>query len=238
MSTDPVRRFYAVATAAEDSGAHIVRLDQRTLKTPAGKPLHMPTRALAEAVAAEWEAQGEIIAPSTMPLTRFAFAAIDLMSAKREEVARDLAKYIETDLVAHRADTPQDLVARQAERWDPIVAWGERRFGVAVPVVTGIIPAAPAPQHRAALEREIAKLDHFHAMALAQGVTLAGSVLIGFALLEGELDAEAAFATAALDNLWSLERWGEDAEARAKLDAQHAEFEALQRFIMSLGRMG
>jgi chaperone required for assembly of F1-ATPase len=234
MSNDPVRRFYAAATAAEDAGAHIVRLDQRTLKTPAGKPLHMPTRALAEAVAAEWDAQAEIIAPSTMPITRFAFAAIDLMATKRDDLARDLAQYIETDLVAHRADAPPGLVARQSEHWDPIVAWAERRFGIAVPVVTGIIPAAPASQHRAVLEREIGKLDHLHAMALAQGVTLAGSVLIGFALVEGELDAEAAFAAAALDNLWSLENWGEDAEARARLDHQRAEFAALQRFVASL----
>jgi chaperone required for assembly of F1-ATPase len=235
MSNEPVRRFYAMATVSEESGEHIVRLDQRALRTPAGKPLHMPTHALAEEVAAEWDAQGEIIAPSTMPITRFAFAAIDLMSAKREELARDLAKYIETDLIAHRADAPPGLVARQSEHWDPIVAWAERRFGIAIPVVTGIIPAVPAPQHRAALEREIAKLDHFRAMALAQGVTLAGSVLIGFAVLEGELDAQAAFAAAALDNLWSLENWGEDAEARARLDHQRAEFVALQRFVTALG---
>lgn len=235
MSNEPVRRFYAAATAAEHEGVHIVRLDQRTLKTPAGKPLHMPTRALAEEVAAEWDAQGDILAPSTMPITRFAFAAIDLMASKRDEIARDLAKYIETDLVAHRADAPPGLAGRQSEHWDPVVAWAERRFGIKVPVVTGIIPAAPAPEHRAALEREIGKLDDFRAMALAQGVTLAGSVLIGFAVLEGELDADAAFAAAALDNLWSLENWGEDAEARAKLDRLRAEFAALQRFVTALG---
>ncbi len=235
MTTEPVRRFYASAAAVEDAGAHSVRLDQRTLKTPSGKPLRLPTRALAEAVAAEWDAQGELIVPATMPITRYAFAAVDLMASKRAEIARDLAKYINTDLVAHRADAPPPLVARQSAVWDPIVDWGEHRLHLRIPVVTGIMPADIPPQHRTVLEWEIDDLDDFRAMALAQAVTLAGSILIGFAFLEGKLGAEAAFAAAALDNLWSLENWGEDAEARARLEAQRAEWIALQRFVTALG---
>lgn len=235
MSTEPVRRFYATAAAAGEGGAHIVRLDQRMLKTPRGQALHLPTRALAEVIAAEWDAQGEYITPASMPLTRFAFAAVDLMPAKREEISRDLAKYIETDLVAHRADSPPPLVARQSQVWDPIVAWAEQRLHMTIPVVTGIIPADVPAQHRTVLEWEIDDLDDFRAMALAQAVTLAGSILIGFAFIEGQLDAEAAFAAAALDDLWSLENWGEDPEARQRLDTQRAEFEALHRFIKALG---
>jgi chaperone required for assembly of F1-ATPase len=235
VTTKPVRRFYASATAAADGEAHIVRLDQRTLKTPAGKPLRLPTHALAQAVAAEWDAQREVIAPSSMPITRFAFAAIDLMPEKRQDIARDLAAYVETDLVAHRADAPPPLVARQSEVWDPIVDRTARRFGIYVPVVAGIIPGDVPAGHRAVLANEIGALDDFRAMALAQAVTLAGSVLIGFAFLEGDLDAEAAFQASALDNLWSLENWGEDAEACTRLDRQRAEWEALQRFVTALG---
>jgi len=235
LSHEPVRRFYASATPAEEGGAHIVRLDQRTLRTPAGKPLRLPTQALARSVAAEWEAQGELIAPSTMPITRFAFAAIDLMPHKCAEIARDLAKYIETDLVAHRAEAPPPLVRRQAELWDPIVAWAEQRLHMRVPVVTGVVPAEVPARRRSVLEREIDALDDFRALALAQAVTLAGSILIGLAFLEGELDAEAAFAAAALDELWSLENWGEDAEARARLEGQRAEWVALRRFVRALG---
>lgn len=236
MGAEPVRRFYASAAAAEEGGAHIVRLDKRTLKTPSGNPLRLPTRALAEAVAAEWDAQGELIAPSTMPITRFAFAAIDLMPGKRAEIARDLAKYIETDLVAHRADSPPSLVARQGEAWDPVVLWARRRFSLPVPIVSGVIAADVPAAHRARLEEEIAALDHFRAMALAQAVTLAGSILIGFAFLEDELDAYAAFAAAALDELWSQQTWGEDAEAQARLERQRTEWRALQRFVVALGQ--
>lgn len=234
MSAELVRRFYASATAAEEGGAHIVRLDQRTLKTPSKKPLHLPTRALAEAVAAEWQAQREHIFPSAMPITRLAFAAIDLLPASRADIARDLTKYIETDLVAHRAEAPAPLVARQTEHWDPILDWAAERFGARVPVVAGIIPARVPTQYAAILAKEIDRLDDFHAMALAQAVTLAGSILIGFAFIEGRLDAEAAFAAAALDELWSQETCGEDAEARARLERQRAEWAALQRFVTSL----
>ena len=103
-----------------------------------------------------------------------------------------------------------------------------------IPVVAGVIPGDVPPQHRTVLEWEIDHLDNFRATALAQAVTLAGSILIGFAFLEGELDADAAFAAAALDELWSLENWGEDAEARARLDRQRAEWAALQRFVTAL----
>ncbi len=235
MSNEPARRFYASATAATEGRAHMVRLDQRTLKTPRGQSLHLPTRALAEAIAAEWDAQGEHIAPSSMPLTRFAFAAVDLMPAKRAEIAADVAKYIDTDLVAHRADSPPPLVARQSEMWNPIVAWAEKRLRVKIPIVTGVIPAPTFPESHARIAREIDDLDDFRAMALALAVTRAGSILIGFAFLERKLDAEQAFAAAALDELWAQETWGEDAEARARLETQRAEFEALHRFIAALG---
>jgi chaperone required for assembly of F1-ATPase len=235
MNAEPVRRFYAAASPAEQDGAHVVRLDQRTLRTPSGKSLHLPSRALAELVAGEWDVQGEFIAPSSMPITRFAFAAIDLIPQKRDEVAGDLAKYVETDLVAHRAEAPVELVARQAEVWNPIVAWAERRFGVSIPIVTGVLPASAPAQNREALLREMNRLNDFRALGLAQAATLAGSILIGFAFLEGELDAEKAFAAAALDDLWSQETWGEDAEAGARLDRQRAEWAALQRFVTALG---
>jgi len=193
-----------------------------------------PTRALAEAVAREWEAQGERIAPVAMPLTQLAFAAIDWTPQSRDELARYVAAYAETDLCCHRTDRPAELIARQAAAWDPLVAFGAEALDVALPVVTGVI-AAPADAATLARVRGHAEaLDDGRLTVLAQAVGLAGSALIGFALLAGRLNAEQAFQAAALDTLWSLEHWGEDAEARAKLDTQRAEFENITRFIAAL----
>jgi chaperone required for assembly of F1-ATPase len=226
------RRFYKTA-AAGPGGA--IMLDARQLKTPGGAALNAPTQELAEAMAREWQAQGERITPSTMPLTQLAFAAVDITPTRRREIARAIAQYAETDLVAHRAETPAPLVARQAELWDPIVDWGHARFRFRVPVVTGIIAAPLSPQDRTEIEWEVDNLDDFRCTALVQAVTLAGSALIGFALLEGRLSAAAVFKTAALDELWSLENWGDDAQARARLDRQRAEFDNIARFIALLG---
>ncbi len=226
------RRFYKTAAPSEDGLG--VMLDARTLKTPAGNAFRAPTRALAEALAGEWDGHGENIVPAAMPLTQLAFAAIDIMPGRRGELARSLAKFIQTDLVCHRAGTPEALVLRQAELWDPIVDWSRTRFHIHMPVVTGVIAAKVPPWLTTTLEWEIDDLDDFRRTALAQAVTLAGSVLIGFALLEGRLDAEQAFEAAALDDLWSLEHWGEDGEARARLERLKNDLRAVARFIQAL----
>jgi len=232
MNTPAARRFYKHATLAADGAG--VMLDERRLKTPRGAPFAAPTRALADAMAQEWNAQAQHIIPASMPLTQLAFAAIDHTPARRDELSRGLAKYIATDLVAHRAAAPAPLAERQGETWDPLVAWANERFHMRLPVVIGVTPAEISAQQLTVLEWEIDDLDDFRATALAQAITLAGSAVIGFALVEHRLDAASAFAAAALDDLWSLENWGEDAEARARLDSQRAEFENIARFIAAL----
>lgn len=228
------RRFYEAAGVAESDGGFVVTLDARTLRTPGGRLFRAPTRAMAEAVAAEWAAQGERIVPASMPLTQLVFAATDTTPERRQELSRALAKYLETDLVCHRAETPAALVERQSALWDPILAWAEARFAVRMPVVTGVIPAGVPVQHIAAFEHEIDALDDMRLTGLAQAVTLAGSALIGLALVERRLDAAQAYAAAMLDEEWSLATWGEDAEARAKLERKRAEFATLERFIATL----
>jgi chaperone required for assembly of F1-ATPase len=228
------KRFYAAVSVGEVQAGSTILLDARALNTPAGAAFVAPTRALAEACAAEWEAQGERIIPASMPLTQLSFAALDETPHRRDAIAKQIAKYVETDLVCHRAETPAGLVARQAAAWDPIVAWAEARFHTRFDVVTGVMPAAVSPQTLTTFEWEVDDLDDFRRTALAQAVHLAGSALIGFALLEAHMDADAAFAAATIDEAWSFERWGEDAEAQARLDRLKADIEAIVRFIACL----
>ena len=228
------RRLYKSVSVRERGDGFVVMLDERQLKTPAGELFRAPTRKLADAIAAEWEAQAERIAPASMPLTQMAFAALDVTLKRRDELASLIAKYVATDLVCHRAEAPAALVARQAATWDPIVDWAHTRFHFRPAVVSGLIAAPLSPQNLTTMQWEVDDLDAFRCTALAQAVTLAGSAFIGFALLEGRLNAESAFAAAALDDLWNSENWGEDPEARAGLDSQRAEFAALERFIQAL----
>jgi chaperone required for assembly of F1-ATPase len=234
MNATAARRFYAMAEAFAEPGGYGVKLDSRELKTPRGRVFRTPSLALAQACAREWEAQADTIKPENMPFTQLAFAALDETPRRRADLAPTLAKYLETDLVAHRAEAPAELVARQSQIWDPIVAWGEARFDISVPVVMGLIAAGVSAADRARVIEHIEGLDDFSVTALAQAVTTAGSALIGLALLERRLDAEAAFTAAALDDLWSLERWGEDEAARARLERQREAFQVLDRFVVAL----
>jgi chaperone required for assembly of F1-ATPase len=233
LTTALPRRFYTTATVADDGAG--VMLDARRLKTPRGAAFAAPTRALAKAIAAEWAAQGEFIAPSRMPLTQLSFTAIDHTPGRRDELIAYIAKFGETDLVCHRAEAPAPLVARQSTMWDPIVVWAAHDLGVVLPVVTGVVAAAVPAECTETLSAQAGALDDFHLTALAQAAGLAGSALIAFALIRQRIDAETAFAIAALDDLWSQEQWGQDAEAQDRLDSHRAEFENIARFIAALG---
>ena len=234
MSAAAARRFYKTASAALADGGFGVALDERRLRTPAGAPFIAPTRALAEACAAEWKAQGQAIVPASMPITQLAFAAVDQTAAARAQRSAYAVSFAETDLCCHRAEAPAELVARQAAHWDPLVAWGADGLGAELPVVTGVVAADVPRQALDALRERAEALDDFRLTALSQAAGLTGSALLAFALLNGRLDAPGAFAAAALDDLWSLERWGEDEEARARLDRLRAELDALARFIAAL----
>ena len=84
----PVKRFYTTVEVAAADAGHRVLLDGRPLRTPARHALALPSAALAEALAEEWRAQGETLAPHAMPLTRLASTAQDRMPASARPRSR------------------------------------------------------------------------------------------------------------------------------------------------------
>ncbi len=233
-TTAPKRFYVEAAAVAAPEGGFTVMLDARTLRTPAGNAFIVPTLALAQACAAEWSAQGAHILPAAMPVTQMAFAALDWTGDRRADRIAYVAAYGETDLCCHRAEQPVELVARQAAVWDPLVQWGDAELGAKLPVVTGVIAAPIDESVLDTLRAHADALDDFRLTALTQATGLAGSALIGAALVRGRLTAEQAFQAASLDDLWSIEHWGEDAEALARLARMRAEFDAVARFLTAL----
>ena len=229
-----MKRFYKEARVRPSEGGGEVVLDERPVRTPARRPLALPTDALARAVAAEWNAQGDEIRPRTMPLTGLANAAIDRVTPDPEAFAATLAAYGEGDLLCYRADAPAALVARQAEAWDPILAWARRRFDINFEVTSGVIHRPQPPDTIVQLTQAVAARDAFELAALAPLVTISGSLVIALALAEEAIDLETAWAAATLDEAWQAERWGEDEEATARLEARRAEFESAARFLRLL----
>lgn len=229
-----MKRFYAAAAAVPEGGGWRIELDGRPVRTPKRALLTLPTAALAAAVAAEWDAQGDTVAPATMPMTGLANAAIDIVLPDPQAFAAGLAAYAESDLVCYRADAPADLAARQAAAWDPFVAFARTRYDAALRVTDGIAHIA---QDAAAVERlaaAIRGLDAYRLAAMQPLVTIAGSLVVALALAEGAVDAETAFAAGYLDELYQAEKWGDDAEALAARAARRQAFDAAARFLSLL----
>jgi len=226
-----VKRFYREASVRPGEGGEQILLDERPVKTPAKRPLALPNAALAQAIAAEWNAQAGEVRPRSMPLTGLANAAIDRVAPDKEAFAATLAAYGDSDLLCYRADAPASLVARQTALWDPLLAWARRRFDVDFEVVTGIVHRLQPPHTLARLGHAVAALGAFELAALAPLVTISGSLVIALAVTEGAIRLDAAWAAAALDETWQAEQWGEDSEAAAMLAARRAEFDAAWRLL-------
>lgn len=221
------KRFYEAAGLAEGEDGARLTLDGRPANTPARNPLILPTRSLAEAVAAEWAAQVDVIDPATMPLTRLANTAIDGVAPRREAVIDDLSAYAGTDLVAYRAGEPDRLVADQARAWDPILDWARDTLGARLFLSEGVMHVTQPETSVAALRAAIAAVEGpFRLAALHTMTTLTGSLLIALAVLHGRLTPQQAWAAAHVDEAYQASVWGTDAEAETRHALRRIEFEA------------
>ncbi|MBV9966399.1 MAG: ATPase [Alphaproteobacteria bacterium] len=230
-----MRRVYKKAAARPAEGGWGVALDGRPMRTPARHELVVPSTALAEAIAEEWDAQQDEVRPATMPLTRLAATAIDRTGAQRDLIVAEAAKYAGTDLVCYRAEHPPALIARQHAEWQPLIDWAMQRYDAALAVTSGVVPRPQSPATLNAFAAAVAAQDNFMLTALHTMTAACGSLVIALALLEGRLDAEAAFAVSQLDETFQIEAWGEDAEAAARRRALADDVAAASRFVHLLG---
>ncbi len=224
MSDWKAKRFWkeAVVVAAPDGFA--IELDGRPVKTPAKQGLVVPTKDMADAVAAEWQAQEGVIKPNTMPVTKTANAAIDKVAVQHAEVADMLAAYGDADLLCYRADAPAALVARQAEYWNPMLDWAQTTLDVRLQPRTGVIHQ---PQEAAELVKIYARthaMDVFELAAFHDLVSLSGSWVLGFAATQRARDSLELWDLSRLDEIWQAEQWGQDDAAEAMASLKMASF--------------
>jgi chaperone required for assembly of F1-ATPase len=227
------RRFYKQAIAGEGAGTHPILLDGRPVHTPARNALAAPSRALADAIAAEWEAQKDCIDPAGMPLTRLANTIIDGVSAAPGRVADEIEKYLGFDLLLYRAEQPEGLAQRQALLWDPVLAWARDALGARFVLSEGVVfvqqPEQALAAARAAIPADPWRLGAVHAIT-----TLTGSALLALAVLRARLSAEAAWTAAHVDEDWQMERWGKDALALERRAFRFAEMQAAATVLATI----
>ncbi|MAU21782.1 MAG: ATPase [Martelella sp.] len=246
--TDPIRRsqelmraelpkkFYQTATVEQEGEGFAVKLDGRGVKTPGRNPLILPTPATAEMVRAEWQAQEKVIDPAKMPVTRLANTVIDGVAQNADAVFEEIIAYAGNDMLFYRAESPEELVARQAERWDPVLDWVAEEFGARFVLVEGIMFSEQPTESIAAFRIEIDRhrapfaLGSLHVMT-----TLTGSALVTLALARRRLTLDEAWALANLEEDWTIEHWGEDAEAAARRAKRFEDMKAAHDLFVSLG---
>jgi len=228
------RRFYKTAAAQPVESGFAVQLDGRTPKSPAKKPLILPTKALGDLVAAEWEAQVEFIDNSLMPATRLAFTAIDRISETRAEVAGEITAYASSDHLCYRAEHPTALVERQAREWGAILDWARAEHGLTFTPVAGIIHT-PQPQATlAGVEALALTLDDFSLAGVAFAAGLFGSTVLALAVRAGRLTGPRALDVSRLEEIFQAEQWGQDAEAKARAEALAVEATMIDRWFAAL----
>jgi chaperone required for assembly of F1-ATPase len=226
-----MKRFYELAEAVAVNGGHEVQLDGRPVRTPGRLQLTFPSVSLATAAAAEWAAQGDELDMAAMPMTALSYAALDRIAEDPERFVGDVTRFAETDLLCYRAPSPETLVRRQADAWDPLLAWLQERHGARLILAEGVMPVAQPESAVAAVRAAFAALDPFHLTAVHVASQAAGSAVIALALVEGEITATAAADAAQIDDAWQLEEWGEDEEARALMTRRRADLEEIGHFL-------
>jgi chaperone required for assembly of F1-ATPase len=227
------KRFYETAGVAATDGGFSITLDGRPIKTPSGKTVVAPNREIADAIAAEWQAQQETIDPLTMPLTRFANSVVEAVGERADAVADDIAKYLGTDLLFYRAGHPEALVAKEAAHWDPIVFWAAEGLGAHFILAEGIMHVRQ-PDKAIAAARAAFPKNPWAIAALHVVTTVTGSALLALALAHGVREPEQIWAAAHVDEDWNIEKWGIDDEVAARRAARLVDFTAAVTILKAI----
>jgi chaperone required for assembly of F1-ATPase len=219
------KRFYAHAGMSETPEGFAILLDDKQVRTPSRNLLVAPTQEIAATIAAEWDAQQDVIDPMTMPMTRLANSVIDGVAGRVGVVVEDIAKYFGSDLLFYRAGHPEALVAREAAHWDPVLFWVAETLGAHFILAEGIVHVRQ-PDQAIAAARAALPSDPWAVAALHVITTLTGSALLALALTRGRLDADEVWAAAHVDEDWNSEQWGVDDEVAARRAARLGDFRA------------
>lgn len=235
-----LKRFYKDVAILPRDGGFVLMLDGREARTPARAPLQLPGLGAAELVAAEWNGQGDLIEPSTMPTTRLVNSVIDGVEKAMGPVTDEIVRYAGTDLLCYRADKPAELVALQAEAWDPVLAWARDALQARFFLGEGVMHVAQPAHAVAAIGRAVASGigqgagAPFRLGALHLMTTMTGSALLGLAVLHDHIPAADAWAKAHVDEDFQIARWGEDAEAAVRRDRRWHDIRAAAALVRCL----
>ena len=209
-----LKRFYKeTAICGGLSGNYLITLDGKSVKTPAGSELGVPSRSLAEAMASEWGAQGEFVDPGSMPLCKLSATVIDRINKKRDEVIGITLKIAETDLLCYRATEPPALVELQNMAWQPELNWAKEKLGAELKITSGILPIIQPESSLLVLQNLLFALDDYELMGVTNAAAAAGSLVLSLSLFYRRMNADTMFEKSILEESYQMEKWGLDEES-------------------------
>jgi chaperone required for assembly of F1-ATPase len=227
-----IKRFYEKTNVGEKTdGEYLIFLDKRTVRTPAGADLLAPTRSLAEAMAAEWDAQGDIIDPGRMPLCKLSATAIDRIKKNRSDVIGITLKIAETDLLCYRAKEPADLVDLQNSIWQSELNWSKKTLCVDLAVTDGILPIIQPEDSLKVLQDILLGLDEYRLMGVTNAAAATGSLILSLALFLKRLDAKEIFEISMMEEIQQMKKWGEDEEVLKRHEIIRLDLQNSQIFL-------
>lgn len=226
------KRFWTDVGVVEEGDGYAVTLDGRPIKTPAKQSFAVPTRSLADAVAEEWRAQGEVMKPKEMPQTRYVNSVIDGITPQRASIVETVAAYGASDLLCYRADHPDALIARQAEQWDPLLDWARDTYDAPLVLAAGVMPVSQPQTSLDHLSKAVAEHHDYALAGLHDLVSISGSLVLGLAVSSKRLTADEALSLSRLDDEWQIEQWGPDEEAAEVAAKKAADFSEAARLLV------
>lgn len=230
MSNWAMKRFWTDVSVVDAEGGLTVHLDDKPIRTPHKSALILPNRALATAVAEEWEAQDGQVDPGKMPVTRGANSAIDKVRPQRDDVITMLAEYGDSDLLCYRAAGPEALIARQNALWDPLLQWADTELGARLISAEGVMHVPQSPEALQNLRKPLHDMSEFALVGMHDLITLSGSLVLAHAIVSGRLSHQDAWQLSRLDEEWQIEQWGEDEDARTAEQIKRDAFSDADRF--------
>jgi chaperone required for assembly of F1-ATPase len=174
-----------------------------------------------------------VVDPAAMPLTRLANSIIDGVADVPAQVQAEVAKFLGSDLICYRAGSPDGLIARQAQHWDPLIAWARDALGARFVLGEGVM-FVPQPDEALAAAGSAIPAEPWRLGAVSAITTLTGSALIALAMAQGRLSTEEAWAAAHVDEDWNIHQWGHDEQALERRAAREAEMQAAARVLALL----
>lgn len=199
-----------MVSTRKDEGGFIIELDGKPVKTPMKRSLLAPNQAIADALASEWAGQGDDINPGTMPLTQILSTQRDRIANERSTIEATLLKYLDTDLICYRADTPPELQKAQSDAWDKHLKWFENTFGHGLEITTGLNALSQSAAAHTAISTHVKSLNDANFTLLQLVSSIAGSLVLGLAFIAGQTNADEIFTAIRVEENFKAEIYNED----------------------------